>query len=742
LLLKKNYLHIILTFIFIQSLLAQKDTMSQALNLDEVVISINKVEESKRTVAQQIRSVSSQEISQLNAQNAGDLLSATGLVMVQKSQQGGSSPILRGFEASRVLLVIDGVRMNNLIYRAGHLQNIITIDQNMLERAEIVFGPSSTVYGSDALGGVVHFHTKMPTFSTNESKHLLLKANVFVRLAAANNEKTSHIDFNIGGKRLALLSSINYSDFGDLRMGKQTQALDTLWGLRKFYAENVNGKDVLTRNEDIYLQKFSGYTQYDFLQKISLKVTDKLTLGLNAQFSNSSNVPRYDRLTDPKGTGLNQAEWYYGPQKRLLAIFDAKWVDETAFFQRITFNQGFQDLEESRHTRTFGHANRTSRIENVNVYSSNLDFQHYKDNHNVRLGLDVQQSEVKSTAFLTSISTGIKTLNGASTRYPDGGNAMLNLASYFTHTWKINDIWTLNEGLRIGMANLQSTFLNKNFYKFPFSEAKQKNATWSGNIGIIYSPNNAIKLSALTATGYRVPNVDDLTKIFDTKRGTVVVPNPDLQPERTWNSELGIAKKFGETFGFEGSLYYTMFNNAILVDKFNFNGADSILYDGVKSAVYAPQNKQKATLWGVSCTVKGKIIDDLQYAATYNYTQGRVAATGNTAATPLDHIPPAFGRISLNYAKNGWRVTVFSSVSAWKRIKDYRIGTEDNELYATKDGMPSWWTLNTNVGYTIADNLTLQIGIDNILDIQYRVFASGIHASGRNIWGAVRCNLK
>ncbi len=296
----KKYLLIIITFIFTQSLFAQKDTVQHGLNLDEIVVSINKVEESKRTVAQQIRSISSKEINQLNAQNAGDLLSATGLVMVQKSQQGGSSPVLLGFEASRVLLVIDGVRMNNLIYRAGHLQNVITIDQNMLERAEIVFGPSSTVYGSDALGGVVHFHTKMPAFSTNEHKQLLLKANAFVRLASANNEKTSHIDFNIGGKRLAWLASINYSDFGDLRMGKQTQALDTLWGLRKFYAENINGKDVLTKNEDVYLQKFGGYTQYDLLQKISLKVTDKLTFGLNAQFSNSSNVRAMTDSPTPK----------------------------------------------------------------------------------------------------------------------------------------------------------------------------------------------------------------------------------------------------------------------------------------------------------------------------------------------------------------------------------------------------------------------------------------------------------
>jgi hemoglobin/transferrin/lactoferrin receptor protein len=718
----------------IKPLLAQKDSVSQVLNLDEIVISVNKVAESKRTISQQTRTISAQEISQLNTQNAGDMLAATGLVMVQKSQQGGSSPILRGFEASRVLLVVDGVRMNNLIYRAGHLQNVITIDQNMLERAEVLFGPASTVYGSDALGGVVHFHTKKPIFTS-------VKGNVFTRYATVNHEKTGHVDFNIGGKKIAWLGAINYSDFGDVRMGTKPQALDTLWGLRKFYATRVNNQDVLVKNEDPFLQKFSGYTQYDVLQKLAFKASDKLVLGLNTQFSNSTNVPRYDRLTDPKGTGLNQAEWYYGPQKRFLTVFDGKWTDDNAFFQKITFNTNFQDLTESRHTRGFGSANRTSRIEKVKVYGATLSLQRTLAAHDVRIGIDFQQSEVKSIAFLTAVSTGIQTPNGASTRYPDGDNIMLNAAAYFTHTYKINDTWTLNDGLRLGIVHLQSSFLSQQFYKFPFTSTQQTNPIWSGNIGLIYHPTNELKIAALTSNGYRLPNIDDLTKVFDTKKGAVVVPNTDLQPESTWNSEISVAKNFGNTFGIEAVGYYTAFNNAILVDKFKFNGADTIIYDGVKSAVYAPQNKQQATIWGISLTGKAHFWNNWQAQLSYNFTKGTVRATENSVAIPLDHIPPAFGRFNINYTKNRLNASFYSSFSAWKRIADYRLGTEDNEAYATKAGMPSWWTLNTKFSYAINDMLTLQMGIENLLDTQYRVFASGIHAAGRNIWGTARCNF-
>lgn len=722
-------------FIAFNNLKAQNDT-AKLINLDEVIISANKVEESKRRVAQQIHSLSAKQIGLLNTQNTGDLLSATGLVMVQKSQQGGSSPILRGFEASRVLLVIDGVRMNNLIYRAGHLQNVITIDQNMLQRAEVIFGPASTVYGSDALGGAILFHTKNPILSDNNK--LYFRGNAFTRYSSVNNEKTAHLDLNLGNQRLAVLVSGNYSDFSDLRMGTKTQALDTLWGLRKFYVERFNNKDSLVKNEDVYLQKFSAYKQYDALGKVLFKQNNHVSHMLNVQYSTSNNVPRYDRLTDPKGAGLNQAEWYYGPQERFLGIYSLKINNEAHFFQNIQANLSSQKIEESRHTRAFGNDRRTSRIEKVDVQSGNIDFQHKAGIHDVRIGVDFQNSTVKSTAFLTNLR--LDTVGPASTRYPDGNNSMFNAAAYLTHTFKISEKWTLNDGIRFGFSNLKSSFVSQLFYKFPFTETKQNNAVYSGNVGLIYSPTNNFKVSLLTSTGYRVPNIDDLTKIFDTQRGKVVVPNVDLKPERTWNYELGLAKAFENVLSIEGNVYFTKFNNAIVVDKFSYNGQDSIVYDGVKSGVFAPQNKQNSTLLGFSSTLKARFTEGVVLTASYNYTKGRVKES-DTRETPLDHIPPAFGRVGVQYIVNKLNAELFSNFSAWKRIADYRLSAEDNEAYATKEGMPGWWIINLKGAYTLTENLVVQAGVDNILDTQYRIFASGIHAGGRNIWGTLRLNF-
>ena len=209
---------------------AQTDT--SAKNMDEVIIYSGKFAERKKNIAQKTDVISSRQIANWNAQNTGDLLINTGNVFVQKSQQGGSSPVMRGFEASRVLLVVDGVRLNNAIYRSGHLQNVITVDQNMLERVEVLFGPASTLFGSDALGGVMHFRSRQPTLSNTGTN---VNGNAFARYSSANNEKTIHADVNIGLNKWAFLTSATVSDFDDMRMGNDYPSKYPDFGRRTFF---------------------------------------------------------------------------------------------------------------------------------------------------------------------------------------------------------------------------------------------------------------------------------------------------------------------------------------------------------------------------------------------------------------------------------------------------------------------------------------------------------------------------
>lgn len=723
---------------------AQKDTTDEK-NLDEVVVFSNKFAEKKKNLAQKIDVISTKTIAKFNSQNTGDLLINTGNVFVQKSQQGGSSPVIRGFEASRVLMVVDGIRMNNAVYRAGHLQNVITIDQNMLERVEVLYGPASTMYGSDGLGGVVHFRTKSPALSTGST--LKVTGTAFVRYSSANEEKTGHADVSLGGKKFGWLQSYTYSDFGDMKMGSDYKDKYPDFGRRSRYITTINGVDYIVQNNDERIQRFSGYKQWDITQKLLFKKSDKVSHLLNLQYSNSSNVPRYDRLQDLRnfggsiGTTLRYAEWFYGPQTRLMGSYELN-IDHIGFLNQLKVNLNYQHIKESRQQREYRRYDRfDSRRENVKVIGFIIDGRKTWDNNELNIGIDGQLNDVKSIADRTNINTGAVTK--LDTRYPDGENNMNYFGVYAQHLLKNkNGKWVLNDGIRLQAVNLHSTIIDNSFFNLPVTDIKQTLFAITGNLGLVYIPTAHFRATANLSSGFRAPNIDDMARVFESSSAIkrVIIPNTEIGPEYTYNLDLGFSQTIQDRVRFEITAFYTLFRNAIAVAPFNLNSQDSIVYNGIKSAVYANQNVNKAYVRGINARLKIELSKKISWDNTISQTYGRYK-NDNGTIKPLDHVPPVFGKSSLAYSGKKFSTEIFLMFNGWKKIKDYNPDGEDNGQYATTDGMPSWTTINWRGSYTFTKNLTLQAGIENIGDRNYRYFASGFSAPGRNFIIALRAGL-
>jgi hemoglobin/transferrin/lactoferrin receptor protein len=747
---------------------AQQDTASPQKNLDEVIIYSNKFAERKKNIVQKIDVIQAQQIAQLNTQNMGDLLSNTGNVFVQKSQQGGSSPIIRGFEASRVLLVVDGIRMNNAIYRAGHLQNVITVDQNMLERVEVLYGPASTLYGSDALGGVVHMRTKMPRLSTNGKP--AVSGSGFARFSSANLEKTIHADASIGGRKWAWLQSYNFSDFDDMRMGKNYSDKYPNYGRRSQYITSINGIDSVVHNENDHIQKFSGYKQWDLTQKLLFQPSNDVSHLLNLQLSNSSDVPRYDRLQDRRNGQLRFAEWYYGPQERQLAAYELN-INNKTWFNNIKSLISYQHIEESRHQREYRRYDRKdNRLESLDVWNLTLDARKLWQSHEVSLGLDAQLNDVTSRAFRENILTGART--SLDSRYPNGSNKMNYYGIYAQHLFKIpGGRWVINDGIRFQAVDLRSTIADNSAFKLPFTEIRQENTAVTGNIGAIYMPNEKHRITFGLSSGFRAPNIDDAARIFESSNQQLVVPNENIKPEYTYNVDISLSKTFGPLLHVEINGFHTWFRNAIALSPFSFNGSDTVLYNNARVQVLANQNVNKAVLYGGQISLRSVWSDRLSAIFTSSYTRGRYIADPNALSTvfvkrangnyvdssikvsskPLDHIPPLFGRLSINYAYQKLQVESYVLFNGWKRIRDMYASGEDNPQYAAPngfvsrsvipDGYPAWFTANLKASYAISKTFTLQAGIENILDRNYRQFASGFSGAGRNFIFAIRSHF-
>jgi hemoglobin/transferrin/lactoferrin receptor protein len=133
------------------------------ISLQQAVVSATRWSQSRQEIPARITTITTEERNLLNPQTAADLLGISGEVFVQKSQQGGGSPMIRGFSTNRLLYTIDGVRMNTAIFRSGNLQNVISLDPFATESTEVFFGPGSIIYGSDAIGAVMSFQTLQAT---------------------------------------------------------------------------------------------------------------------------------------------------------------------------------------------------------------------------------------------------------------------------------------------------------------------------------------------------------------------------------------------------------------------------------------------------------------------------------------------------------------------------------------------------------------------------------------------------
>jgi len=368
-------------------------------SLEEVFLSASKKEVKRSRIAQEIATLSAKDIIKSTPQTAADMLSNIPGIKVQKSQFGGGSPVLRGMEANRILLVVDGVRMNNAIYRKGHLQNSISISPNMLERTEVIFGPSSVIYGSDALGGVIHYYTKKP--KTNETFRLI--PNFLARYSTVNNEVTANASVEIQTKKIASFTSISRSEFGDLHMGKNRTHGYKNWGLQPEYSNNTETfyDENPKVNPNPEKQKNVGFNQIDFLQKIVIPLSKTTDLNFNVQYSESSNIDRFDKLTQRENGDLKFAEWHYGPQKRFLASSQIQINPERTWIDNGTITLAYQNIKESRVQRKFNSLKRFNRFENVDVFSVNGDFEvpiSTKNKRTFSYGTEFSYNKVNSTS--------------------------------------------------------------------------------------------------------------------------------------------------------------------------------------------------------------------------------------------------------------------------------------------------------------------------------------------------------
>jgi len=630
-----------------------------------------------------------------------------------------------------LLYVIDGVRMNTAIFRAGNIQNVISLDPFIIEKAEVIFGPGSVMYGSDAIGGVMNFQTTTPKLAID--KKWVAHSAVNSRYSSANKEKTIHGTLELGTKKLASVTSYSFHHFGDLQMGKYGP--DSY--LRPFYVDRIENVDKIVQNINPRIQVPSGYDQQNVMQKLLYKPSSKWEIQYGFHHSATTTYPRYDRLIELNTAGMPvSAVWNYGPQIWQMNHFSIQHTGSNSLYDALTFRMAHQYFEESRIDRNFSGSNRfrlRTQVEKVNALSINIDLKKTLQKGILYYGVESVGNKVSSQATAKNIQTEASIL--VADRYPQA--RWNSYAIFGNYQYPVSKKYTAQLGIRYNLFNMEADFSrNLAFFPFAFKTTNIQNAAFSGNAGLVISPDDKTKISLNAATGFRAPNVDDMGKLFDFVSGEVVVPNIDLTAEIAYNGEINVSKLFGNSLKIDLTGYYTYLKNAMVRRATTVEGKDSILYNGKMSKAYSIQNAAFAEIYGFHAGFELDLPLGFYLSSRYNVQIGKEELNSGTT-TNSRHAAPAFGLSTLGYKKGKIHLQFYAVYSA--SVSHKNLNEEERQkpaIYAKdlngKPYSPDWYTLNMKGMITVFKSTTLNIGLENLTNQRYRTYSSGIVAPGFN----------
>ncbi len=479
-----SYNELLLDLLAIENLRFKVALNQKLIHLEEVVVSANRWEMKSYEVPNSIDVIKSKDIIFENPATTADMLSSANGVFIQKSQLGGGSPMIRGFSANKILFIVDGIRMNNAIYRSGNLHNVLQADVNSIESTEVIYGPGTNIYGSDALGGVVDVHMLKPTFSDTEKWKTTGHGSA--RFSSAAVERTFHADVNVSNNKWGILAMFSYSAFDDLVMGNRFND----YNLRKEHVKTSNSHDTIVQNSNPRKQKFSAYNQLSFTTKVTNKINDNTNWTYGFYLTKTSDVPRYDRLLQYSDSTLKYAEWYYKPQQWMMHSLGFDFNGKTKMYDHMNLRLAYQNVREGRNDRKYQSPWLRQRNEVVQVISLNNDYdKSFKNQQYLFYGLELIYNNVKSTGEEKNIYT--NETEKVSSRYPDGGNLYLMGGAYLTYKKNFSKVpLTFIGGIRYSYTSLSSKIDDTTFYHFPYDEIKINNGALTGNAGFVYHPDS------------------------------------------------------------------------------------------------------------------------------------------------------------------------------------------------------------------------------------------------------------
>ncbi len=696
------------------------DTSKPSTFLQQVVVTGARFPRAYYQSPQALSFITSQALREQPPVVIGDLLGQMPGVDNSKDSPWEQRPVLRGLAGQRVLVLMDGIPMNSARGNGPHPS---LIDPSQIERVEVVRGPSSVAYGSDALGGAINIITRAIQPATSPAA-TALNGSIALSASSGDNQYGGSIDlrprfgklgfdFNAGGRHAddfrAPDGKIPHSAFADWDGTVQARydldertTIKSGWQLYRGTNIGIPGLSSPVAAYPPHWNDVFSFKNYD---------RDLATLSVDRTYPHSWIASSMVRL-------------YWQGERR--NFFDAQ--DQGPEYYQFGPPDGSTSLH-SEYNRYFDLKTWGLQVQGTSVQTKNYRFTMGLDAaRDVTAGNNVTQSHevfpsgpgATSVAYAQSVPSG----------------HFDNYGVYFENEWYVHPKWTLSTGARWTQYNYktQKSLSIPADYFGPGSGPEQDfqpmsvdNGAASGSVGMVYSPTSDLHLSFNVANGYRQPNAQDL---FFNGFGSVglVLGNPQLKPEKSVSYDLGLRYE-NSIEALSGNLFYSTYTDLI----------DAAVY-GPQSpyfGTYRYQNISNARIYGVEAEGQWKLARGWSAHATATGAIGEITSRdaimklfgASLDKAPLGGVPPFKGSFGLRWDESNRRFWAEPSMRYSWRTNRLPLPTGNVEQLV--DFKKEWLVVDLMAGMRIDYVHRLTLGVRNVGDRRYREALASLPSPGR-----------
>ena len=665
------------------TLLAPLITAAADSEIDEVVVTATRRAISSEQVSSGLTVVRRDDI---EAQKlVTDALASNVGVFLQQTTPGQGAAIIRGLKGSSILHLVDGMRLNNAIFRSAPTQYFALVPVSAVERIELLRGTPTSLYGNDAVGGVVQAVTRVPMFDSSATE---VRGDIYTAFDSAELGKTIRATIDVGNYALASSFSAEYMQTGDRRIGG---------------GERISP---------------SGYESKAARWVLSATPTDNRAWLFDVQYLEQPETPRIDELVPGFGqTEPSSSEFLFAPNRRVFAHGKYTIKDGLGGLDWRT-DVAWQRIDDDRITRDYEATDRRREANSSDLYGLTFSASRVTDNGSWIVGTEFYDDKVQSQRIEEDLLTGATQEQAA--RFPDGSKVR-QVALFGNLQRQLNERNNLSVGVRVTNddVTLPQTLVS--------AAADINNTDLSGDLGWIFDLSERWQLIANMGLGFRAPNVFDLGSFGNRPGNRFNVPNTMLDSERVTQADIGVRYR-SEQARIDVMMYSLQYEDRI-------TSVDTGVVTPEGRDVVQSVNAAESSIRGVEGALHYQLGDALSAHAILNYTWGEQQVAGS-AAEPAGRIPPLNGSVSLrydtasDYQLEGWaRFASEQDRLSERDVRDVRIDPQ---------GTPGWVVLGMRAQKEFAANWWLSLTLDNLLDQRYRNHGSGLDAPGRNVMFSAR----